>query len=74
MALRVAELGLTAHPSTSSLVAVRTRALEGLRAKYQLNPFKFIVYSEAAGAELARPPPGGDPVAAAAPLGVNGRR
>ncbi|HET9157031.1 MAG TPA: MBL fold metallo-hydrolase, partial [Myxococcaceae bacterium] len=36
MALRIAELGLTAHPSTSSLVSVRTRALEGLRAKYQL--------------------------------------
>jgi glyoxylase-like metal-dependent hydrolase (beta-lactamase superfamily II) len=57
MALRIADLGLTAHPSTSSLVAVRTRALEGLRTKYQLSPFKFIVYSEAAGAQLAPPPP-----------------
>ncbi|HZW89261.1 MAG TPA: MBL fold metallo-hydrolase [Myxococcaceae bacterium] len=56
MALRIAELGLTAHPSTSSLVAVRTRALEGLRTKYQLSPFKFIVYSEAAKAGLAPPP------------------
>jgi glyoxylase-like metal-dependent hydrolase (beta-lactamase superfamily II) len=56
MALRIAELGLAAHPSTPSLVAVRARALEGLRAKNQLNPFKFIVYSEAAGADLAPPP------------------
>ena len=72
-ALRIAELGLRAHPSTASLVAVRTRALEGLRAKYQLSPFKFIVYSEAAGAELA-PPPGGDSVPRAGSPRVNGRR
>ena len=57
LALRIADLGLTSHPSTSSLVAVRTRALEGLRAKYQLSPFKFIVYSEAAQAGLTPPPP-----------------
>jgi hypothetical protein len=56
MALRIADLGLTTHPSTPSLVAVRTRALEGLRAQYQLSPFKFIVYSEGAKAELAPPP------------------
>jgi glyoxylase-like metal-dependent hydrolase (beta-lactamase superfamily II) len=56
MALRIADLGLTTHPSTPSLVAVRSRALEGLRAKYQLSPFKFIVYSEAAKADLAPPP------------------
>ena len=56
MALRIAELGLATHPSTASLVAVRTRALEGLRAKYQLNPFKLIIYSELANAELAPPP------------------
>jgi hypothetical protein len=56
MALRVADLGLAAHPSTPSLVAVRARALEGLRAKYQLNPFKLIIYSEAARTGLAPPP------------------
>ena len=72
-ALRIAELGLRAHPSTASLAAVRTRALEGLRTKYQLSPFKFIVYSEAAAAELASPP-GGEPVTAAEPHQVNGRR
>ena len=56
MALRIADLGLVAHPSAPSLVAVRKRSLEGLRAKYQLSPFKFIVYSELAGADLASPP------------------
>jgi glyoxylase-like metal-dependent hydrolase (beta-lactamase superfamily II) len=57
MSLRIAELGLAAHPSTPSLVSVRLRALEGLRAKNQLtNPFKFIVYSELAGADLPPPP------------------
>ncbi len=56
MALRIADLGLAAHPSVPSLVAVRTRALQGLRAKYQLSPFKFIIYSEMAGADLAPPP------------------
>ena len=56
MALRIADLGLVSHPSAPSLVAVRKRSLEGLRAKYQLSPFKFIVYSELAGADLASPP------------------
>ena len=56
MALRIADLGLVAHPSAPSLVAVRKRSLEGWRAKYQLSPFKFIVYSELAGADLASPP------------------
>jgi len=56
MALRIADLGLVPHPATPSLVAVRMRALEGLRAKYQLSPFKFIVYSELAGADMAPPP------------------
>lgn len=56
MALRVADLGLAAHPAARSLVAVRARALEGLRAKYQLNPFKLIIYSEAARTDLAPPP------------------
>jgi glyoxylase-like metal-dependent hydrolase (beta-lactamase superfamily II) len=57
MSLRIADLGLTAHPATASLVSVRQRALDGLRAKYQLlNPFKFIVYSELAGAETPPPP------------------
>ncbi len=33
------------------------RALQGLRAKNQLfSPFKFIVYSELAGAETPLPP------------------
>jgi glyoxylase-like metal-dependent hydrolase (beta-lactamase superfamily II) len=57
MALRIADLGLLAHPSTPSLDAARKRSLEGLQAKYQLfNPFKFIIYSELAGTDV-RPPP-----------------
>jgi glyoxylase-like metal-dependent hydrolase (beta-lactamase superfamily II) len=57
MSLRIAELGLTAHPANAELVAVRSRALQGLRAQNQFsNPFKFIVYSEMAGAETPLPP------------------
>jgi hypothetical protein len=52
MALRVAELGLAAHPSSAPLAAEKQRALEGLRARYQLNPFKFLIYSEMAHDEL----------------------
>ena len=52
MALRIADFGLAAHPSSSGLVAERRRALEGLRARHQLNPFKFIVYSELANEEV----------------------
>lgn len=55
LALRLAELGLARHPAHSDLIAARERALTGLRLKNQFNPFKFIVYSEFAGAELAPP-------------------
>ena len=56
MALRIADLGLAAHPSTPALVTARTQALQGLRVQNQFNPFKFIFYSERAGAELPPPP------------------
>jgi glyoxylase-like metal-dependent hydrolase (beta-lactamase superfamily II) len=56
MALKISDLALTAHPANSALLAVRTRTLQALRAKNQFNPFKFIVYSELAGAETALPP------------------
>ncbi|HEU5072961.1 MAG TPA: MBL fold metallo-hydrolase [Polyangiaceae bacterium] len=56
LALRVADLGLARHSSHAELLAARQRALAGLRLKNQFNPFKFIVYSELAGAELAAPP------------------
>ena len=56
LGLRLAELGLMRHAGHQDLVAARQRALTGLRLKNQFNPFKFIVYSELAGAELAAPP------------------
>ena len=52
MALRLANAGLAAHRSSPPLTAERHRALEGLRARYQFNPFKLIVYSEMAGDKL----------------------
>jgi hypothetical protein len=43
----------TIHPASSGLSELRRRALDGLRARHQqLNPFKFIIYSEWAGADL----------------------
>ena len=56
MGLRIAELGLAAHPSSAPLASERRRALEGLRARYQYNPFKFIVYSELAQDEVPESP------------------
>jgi len=55
LALHLADLGLARHPAHTDLVAARARALTGLRLKNQFNPFKFIVYSELAGAQLAPP-------------------
>jgi hypothetical protein len=53
LALDVAEAGLAAHPASRGLREARALALDRLREKYQgTNPFKFIVYSELAGAEL----------------------
>ncbi len=53
LALKVADLGLINRPESSTLADLRRRALDGLRARNQgLNPFKFIVYSEWAGADL----------------------
>jgi Alkyl sulfatase dimerisation len=53
LALRLVDLGLLAHPGSSALPELRRRALDGLRARHQqLNPFKFIIYSEWAGTDL----------------------
>ena len=53
LALKLADLGLLNHPASSALTDLRRRALERLRARHQqLNPFKFIIYSEWAGADL----------------------
>ena len=49
----VAELGLQNHPGNVRLGGLRRRALDALREKnQQLNPCKFIIYSEMAEAEL----------------------
>ena len=51
---RLIDLGLISHPASPALIGLRHRALGGLRARHQqLNPFKFIVYSEWAKAELS---------------------
>jgi len=53
MALQLAGLGLLNYPTSRALTDLRRQALDRLREKYQqINPFKFIIYSEMAGAEL----------------------
>ncbi len=53
LALKLAETGLLTYPNSQPLAEVRRRALDGLRATHQqLNPFKFIIYSEWAGTDL----------------------
>ena len=53
LALKLAQIGLVRYPSSEALAVLRRRALDNLRARYQgMNPFKFIIYSEWAGAEL----------------------
>jgi glyoxylase-like metal-dependent hydrolase (beta-lactamase superfamily II) len=54
LALKLAELGLVSYPESAALTALRRQALDGLRAQHQqLNPFKFIIYSEWAAMDLA---------------------
>ena len=53
LALRLTDMGQLAHPGSPTLADLRRRALDGLRARnQQLSPFKFIIYSEWAGADL----------------------
>ena len=55
LALRILDLSLLRHPDSRPLIDLRSEALARLRERYQaLNPFKFIVYSDMAGAELPR--------------------
>ncbi len=62
LALQIAELGLVRHPSSKALQKSRERALTTLREIYsQMNPFRFIVYSEWSGRGL-------NPVAPADPM------
>jgi len=54
LALKIIDLALVNHASSEELKDLRRRALDGLRATYQqMNPFKFIVYSEWERADLA---------------------
>jgi hypothetical protein len=54
LALKLADVSLLSYPKSDGLAALRRQALDGLRAQHQqLNPFKFIIYSEWAGAALA---------------------
>ena len=54
LALKLAQMGLVHYPSSDTLAVLRRRALDNMRARYQqLSPFKFIIYSEWAGAELS---------------------
>jgi len=54
MALRLADLGLRAHPADGALVAARARALAMLQARFQqVNPFRFIIYTGWSGRDVA---------------------
>ncbi len=54
LALRVAELGLVRYPNSAALLSSRTRSLTTLREiNSQMNPFRFIIYSEWSGKSLA---------------------
>ncbi len=55
LALEVADAGLTAFPNDAGPRSrTKTQALDGLRVRNgQLNPFKFIIYSELEGVETA---------------------
>jgi glyoxylase-like metal-dependent hydrolase (beta-lactamase superfamily II) len=53
LALKLADLGLVRHADSGALRDLRRRALDRLRERYQtMNPFKLIVYSGLADAEL----------------------
>jgi len=54
LALKLADLGLVRYPSSEALTTLRHRALDNMRLRnQQMSPFKFIIYSEWAGAELS---------------------
>ena len=54
LALRIAELGLVRYPNSVALRSSRARSLTTLRQiNSQMNPFRFIIYSEWSGKALA---------------------
>ncbi len=53
LALRIIQPGLLRHPASSTLAGLRRTALHRLMEQYQqLDPFKFLIYAELAGAEI----------------------
>jgi glyoxylase-like metal-dependent hydrolase (beta-lactamase superfamily II) len=53
LALKLVDLGLLNYPASRALPDLRRHAFDRLRTRYQnLNPFKFIVYSEWAKSDL----------------------
>jgi glyoxylase-like metal-dependent hydrolase (beta-lactamase superfamily II) len=53
LALKLAEMGLLRHPDSDALKRARTKALSMLIERYNpVDPFRFIVYSQWAGAPL----------------------
>ena len=54
LTLKLADLGLLNYPASRALTDLRRHALNRLRVRHQaLDPFKFIVYSEWAKADLS---------------------
>ena len=53
LALQIIQPGLLRHPASSTLARLRATALHRLMEQYQqLDPFKFLIYAELAGAEI----------------------
>lgn len=54
LALRIADIAVVAYPQSAALGASRARVLHDLRERYaQMNPFRFILYSEWSGQGLS---------------------
>ncbi|HUA29133.1 MAG TPA: hypothetical protein VMC03_09615, partial [Streptosporangiaceae bacterium] len=54
LALEIVNAGLAAHPEAIELPQLRQQALYRLMERHQLqDPFRFLIYAELAGAELA---------------------
>jgi hypothetical protein len=53
LALQIIQPGLLRHPASITLAGLRRTVLYGLmEANQQLDPFKFLIYAELAGAEV----------------------
>jgi hypothetical protein len=55
LALEIIEPGLLRHPSSADLAGLRRTALHRLMERtQQLDPFRFLIYAELAGAEIGQ--------------------